>query len=577
MWSRPAAAFGLLLLAGAALCSAQTPGTYSRALPPDPAALARLNLQTEWSLNLPIESRRDTIAQIQTIDDQLFIQTRTGLLVAVDIRTGRIQWQALLGNGGYANVFPVGANSQFVYAVHVTKLYCFYRYTGATEFVAELSRPTIAGFGGPPVTGPVADETGVYLVLGVSPGTAGAHRVAVYNLPRPITIPDASRNIGGRPADRDPRAVHPVDELRTRYPVEGAARTGNVETFEPYGRRPVQEMPSGGYSGARSPSLAALPSVTPPYTLEGAPISPSLTTLPSLRQPYRLRNDFQRDIQRTPSVSTIPPTVAANMALTDLRPRAVEPTLRWELGTRNRVIYPLVLTPYRVWGMGENRYVVALSKADKAREVAVTVQDEIAAPPGQAETIGYVPLADGNLYAVDLTTGNLAGGLNLLWRATVGGIMNRTPVVTFDSVYAAGDNSGVARVDRKTGDVVWKSPSTADRVIAVNQEFVYVRDRQGRLLVFDAHRATDPARRLTLPLSGMDLPEFNVPVVNTSTDRVFLAADNGLVVCLRDASAKYARPIPIGPPPTVNPPPKAAVSGDKPGDQPMGTPSPRKD
>jgi hypothetical protein len=122
--------------------------------------------------------------------------------------------------------------------------------------------------------------------------------------------------------------------------------------------------------------------------------------------------------------------------------------------------------------------------------------------------------------------------------------------------------------------VVWKSPSTADRVVAVNQEFVYVRDRQGRLLVFDAHRATDPARRLALPLSEMNLAEFNVPVVNTASDRVFLAADNGLVVCLRDASAKYARPVPIAPPPIVDPPPKAAVSGDKPGDQPMGTPSP---
>jgi hypothetical protein len=365
-----------------------------------------------------------------------------------------------------------------------------------------------------------------------------------------------------------------VDELASRYPVAGAYRSNLPDTFETFGRRGgLRDMPSAGYTAARSPSLAALPTVTPPYTLQGAPLSPSITTLPSLRQPYRLRTDFQRDIQRTPSISTIPPTVAASLALTDLRPRGVEPSLRWELATRQRVIYSLLLTPYRVWGMGENRAVVAVSKANKAREISFTAQDEIAAAPAQAETIGYVPLADGNLYAVDLTTGNLDGGINLLWRANAGGIMNRTPVVTFDSVYAAGDNSGVARVDRKTGEVVWKSPSTADQVIAVNQEFAYIRDRQGRLQVFDAHRASDPARRLALPLSGMDLAEFNVPVVNTSTDRVFLAADNGLVVCLRDASPKYDRPVPMSPPPTVNPPPKAVVSGDRPGDTPM-TPSP---
>ena len=57
----------------------------------------------------------------------------------------------------------------------------------------------------------------------------------------------------------------------------------------------------------------------------------------------------------------------------------------------------------------------------------------------------------------------------------------------------------------------------------------------------DVRRATDPAGRRSVPLSGYDFAAFNVPVVNTVSDRLFLAADNGLLVCLRDASAKYAR------------------------------------
>src|SRR6185312_2319506 len=119
-----------------------------------------------------------------------------------------------------------------------------------------------------------------------------------------------------------------------------------------------------------------------------------------------------------------------------------------------------------------------------------------------------------------------------------------------------------ARVNRDTGDLVWRTDPTADLLLAVNQEFAYVRDRQGRLLIYDVRRATDPLRHFSVPLTGYNFPEFNVPVVNTVSDRLFLAADNGLVVCLRDASTKYVRPLRMAPPVTVNPLPKEAPKKD---------------
>jgi hypothetical protein len=130
-------------------------------------------------------------------------------------------------------------------------------------------------------------------------------------------------------------------------------------------------------------------------------------------------------------------------------------------------------------------------------------------------------------------------------------------------VYAQGDNSGVVCVDRKSGDVQWRSDPTADRVLAANKDFLYVRNRQGKLLVYDAKRATDPVGKRSLPLAGIDLSEFNIPITNTVSDRLFLAADNGLIVCLRDMSAKYARPVRICPEATVNPVPKEAAKPKK--------------
>ena len=542
-----------LVLGATALTFAQPPaGSVSRALPPDKAVLDRLNLRAEWTLNLPILGGRDSIELVQTIDDQLFVQTRTGLLVVVDAGTGRIQWTAALGNGGYTNVYGVAANAQFVYVTNVTKLYAFYRRTGVTEFVTDLK--TV------PMTGLVADDAGVYAVLAGRPGSASTHRLVAFNLPHPIAVADAAKNASLPPNQRDAKIPNPVDDLTNRYPSPGVVRRQEDDKFERIGKRmEVGEVPVGGLSGSRSPSLAVLPSVTPPYRLEGSPTSPSLATIPSLRQPYHMRDSASRDIQRTPSLGTIPPSVAAALALSDLRPQGVAPPVRWEYGFASHVIFTPTLTPYRVWMMTDNGLVIALSKVDKTEEVYEKPLAPVSAPFGRAGSIGYAALADGQMYAAELLRGNKTTGFEPLWRTNVGGLLNREPFVTNDVIYAAGDDSGVTGLNRNTGDVIWRTDRSVDRVLAVNQDFAYLRDRQGRVHIYDARRASDPARKLSVPLTSVNFAEFNVPVVNTVSDRLYLAADNGLLVCLRDASPKYARPMRVAPELSVNTPPKEGV------------------
>jgi outer membrane protein assembly factor BamB len=203
--------------------------------------------------------------------------------------------------------------------------------------------------------------------------------------------------------------------------------------------------------------------------------------------------------------------------------------------------------------------VTGLNKIDKKLEVLQKLADPISAAPARAGMFTYLPLASGYLVAIEGTTGSVGGGANVLWRMPVGGIANRTPFVTENYVYTSGDHSGVVCLDRTHGNQVWRSDDSADRLIAANHEFVYLRDRQGRFLVYDAKRPTNPATKLSTPLAGLDLAQFNLHVVNTASDRIYLAADNGLIVCLRDANAKYNRPVRICPEPIVNAAPKAGV------------------
>ena len=64
------------------------------------------------------------------------------------------------------------------------------------------------------------------------------------------------------------------------------------------------------------------------------------------------------------------------------------------------------------------------------------------------------------------------------------------------------------------------------KILSVSPNYAYGLDRRGRLLVIDAVRGST--------LSSFDVSAFSVPVTNEMNDRVYLAANSGLLLCLHD-------------------------------------------
>lgn len=120
----------------------------------------------------------------------------------------------------------------------------------------------------------------------------------------------------------------------------------------------------------------------------------------------------------------------------------------------------------------------------------------------------------------------------LAWRISLPGRVTRKPYATDPDLFVSVENSGLYRLDRATGDILWLNPE-ATRFVAVNPKFVYAMDRSGRLLVLDYVRGTR--------LSVFDTRDFVVPIGNDLTDRLFLASHDGLLVCLHDR--EYTRPL----------------------------------
>jgi outer membrane protein assembly factor BamB len=149
--------------------------------------------------------------------------------------------------------------------------------------------------------------------------------------------------------------------------------------------------------------------------------------------------------------------------------------------------------------------------------------------PGVYDDTAYVGSQDFNLYSTSMTSGKQN------WRYTAGSPITRRPIALEKDVYVVSERGGMARLDRLTGEPLWKLPRgrevtssnpDLDRFLAANPKFVYALDRVGRLVVADRNRG--------VVLGTLDVRDFVYPVPNEITDRLFLAAHNGLIVCLHD-------------------------------------------
>jgi outer membrane protein assembly factor BamB len=133
------------------------------------------------------------------------------------------------------------------------------------------------------------------------------------------------------------------------------------------------------------------------------------------------------------------------------------------------------------------------------------------------KSVLYIPSEDYFLYAFD------SGSGRLLWRFPGQSHIMRSPVATDKDVYVAPSGTGLYRLDQATGNVKWNQRN-AVRFLANNKRFVYTMDKLGQVLVLDYDRGKELAR--------WDTRDWVVPVSNDMTDRIYLAANDGQIICM---------------------------------------------
>jgi outer membrane protein assembly factor BamB len=212
-----------------------------------------------------------------------------------------------------------------------------------------------------------------------------------------------------------------------------------------------------------------------------------------------------------------------------------QPGSLWTVDTGLRLEYTPVQTPESILCVSPTGQASAYAKVPREGSAGVAElyrfasERPVGVPAGQFADTAYIGSQDANLYALNINTGVLR------WRYTAGTAVTRQPIALEKDVYFTTEKEGLIRVDRETGEAMWRIPSGgrilesnpgADRFLAANDRFVYATDPSGRLLILDHRRGNR--------LSMLDTHLFHVPVPNRVTDRLYLAANDGLILCLRD-------------------------------------------
>jgi outer membrane protein assembly factor BamB len=415
---------------------------HTQAAVPPREALDRLNLQVAWSTNVPTEGKRDGIFSVQVFDDVILAQTRSGLLTAVRLDDGSIQWSVPVGVP-YRVTHQVGRNAESVFVYNGTHLISLARGNGALQWVFNLSAA--------PSAAPVAEKDRIYISL-----TGG--KFFVFGLPElPKTPP----------------------------------------TFK-------------GTSARR--------------TTAGAPPSPT---------------DFLAG-----SMGFSEPPITGDLWSN----RGPQPGLLWEYRSDSPLEQAPLLNDVILLA-GYDGTFFCTSKDLRQVLYKFKAHASLAAPLGQYNDTAYVASTEYDVYAFQMLIGKVT------WHYVSGTPILRKPEVNDEDVFIAPKRPNLARVNRETGEKIWTNQK-ADRFIAANKKFVYAADPNGRLLILDKKYGT--------VLSTLDTRDFVVPVSNELTDRLYLAANNGLLVCLHDKEYRT----PLGMKHVKNPDAPKLKPGAKPAESP---------
>lgn len=205
------------------------------------------------------------------------------------------------------------------------------------------------------------------------------------------------------------------------------------------------------------------------------------------------------------------------------------------------------LAPYSVGWIGDEGMLVTLNDLENGwKRHELRLGSHAAGDLLQRDGAIWIALSSGDLIRVD---SDPSEGLSVGWRAALPSLPSGELLVDGDTLLVSLGTWGVEARSATTGDLLWKRDQPA-HFLAAGGGMAWWFDEVGRLNLVDLRNGATVAR--------LHPGRFQMPIVNTVNDRLYLATHNGVVASLAP-TAITAEEVPA---PAAAQPDPAAVSGE---------------
>jgi outer membrane protein assembly factor BamB len=209
-------------------------------------------------------------------------------------------------------------------------------------------------------------------------------------------------------------------------------------------------------------------------------------------------------------------------------PQFERDAVAWRYRTSRPVIIPAITAGPRVIFASTNGNLYALAIDDRRLVFQFETDAALSAPMVRYKNNLLLASEDTNFYSLNMINGRRS------WEYTSGLVTRKAPVLIQDEVYLMPEHGSLTKLSAATGRPLWPRPIPhIESLLAACSEKLYGVDQQNNLSVL----ARDSGR----VLGRLPLDQFTKHVTNDRSDRVYLATETGLVMCLHESGRDFPR------------------------------------
>jgi len=198
--------------------------------------------------------------------------------------------------------------------------------------------------------------------------------------------------------------------------------------------------------------------------------------------------------------------------------------LKWTYRTGGRVPFAPVTTGTIVCIPSEDGSLYGLVAKDHKTRFQFETDQPLGAPIGQLGNQIVVAMKDMKVYSLNADTGALK------WEILAGLHVRQQPRIIDEHVFLCTDGGGMRCLASQDGRELWNDRQ-AVRFLAATPSVVYASGYVDEVLLLNRSNGRH--------LGSFSLRGFPVRVANDRTDRLYLASERGLVLCLRERDRDY--------------------------------------